>query len=1836
MEAPVRTASLGNRTAHRASVRRGITKPRRFLLPPLVVLALALLIGCEEESLRIQPGDVTLSANQTVAFAAALFGPKGKPRKLPKVIWQAKNVATGQGAPISSDGIFTAHVSGEFQITARTEHAAGHATVRVLPDVTQIAKELPSQTISISSRPDLGPLPPSSQQAPFVAGGLGDSTFRQAFEIQNRRGHDPTRRHHNFKMTSNEDVGSGNYLLSVPFLNLPGRRMGISLGLFYNSKVWTKISTVYSLPLGPPQPIAYMVFDQGIGWPAPGWSLGFGKVLQMGSSAGAVEDPDGTLHPFAGFSYYDRMNTGHTTDGTLLDCTFQTNFAGISAGKVKYPNGKVVTYGAPNGASGLRAIYPTMITDANGNFISISYRNNQGPAISYIEDTLGRVIQFHYDSNNLLTAITAPGLSGGTRTLVRLHYSQLRVIFANKPGIRMVQDPGNPKTQNTIDGIYFPGSSTGYWFGDTDSYSVYGIIAKVSQRRAMTLQANSLTEQGTLTAGNMTRERVYNYPLGPDFNLTDAPTYTKMTESWAGMDVPPAVTTYTTQMDANPREIDTVAPNGTRVTQLMYNHPNQFDDSLLYQTTTYDPSGNQVRQVTTSWEPGDYDSPRITSTKVTGQLGQTTTTAYSYRSRWQYPAGIPATNQVMSVQQLDYDGKTVLREFDTDYELGTGYPLRYILNLPKVVITRGSGGAVAARTEYSYDQQPLKDTPNVIGSFQDFNPYTAVGPLRGNVTQITRYKNAAAAAGPIVETRGYDITGNMVSISGSCCEQTSISYSLDTQYAYPFSVTRGAADPSSPLHVTQSLTYDFNTGRVTSSTDPNGLTTRTSYEAATLRTQEVVFPTSAFVEYTYDDAGMSATQTIYTPPAASCVVQHPIPAPAIVATVGTVASPCQPNLAGQTVTRLNGLGAAQRVETLVDGHIWNAVSEKYDVLGRVWQRSRPYQLNQATPTLWTTFSYDALGRVTSVQNPDGSQTNSFYNEPSRPSSASKAGGQTLRVLPPYGGDRWYRTNALGQLAEVVEPPAYVAGSLGSVAVDGNVDTAYSYNGLGELAHVDQGPDHQVRDFQYDSLGRLVAQHLAEKDATLDTAGAFVGAGGHWSDVFAYDDRSNLVVRTDARGVRTVFEYAGDPLDRLQGIQYKSTHPDASILPTLPVAYQYMNTGDVTRLFQVAMSQGTQKWGVQEFGYDSQSRLASKKLTYPGNPTLELDYNSYDTLNRVLEQIYPAELEMPSQPRKKVDYSYGVGGQLTGLQVDGADYASQLAYNPAGQTTSISVGPSGAQQTTEAYNYDPATEFLGSQQAQRGTTSLLSITYRYYANGQLKQLMENGSPFHEYDYTYDALGRLWNMKKAAGTDGPEWSESYEFDSYGNRTRVGAAGQINGSAVPPDGLPSLAYDTKSNRVSTAGFSYDAAGNQTRSQRADGSWLRYQYDQAGRVAAVTDDTGKLLESDTYGADGKRLVSASAGESTYYLWDRNSVIAEYRQKTNDRMLVWAKSKVYMGSRILATIVQSPSGDTVYYHHPDRLGTRLITNGSDNTASEQITLPFGALLPGQSSSPANPIFTSYDRSLSVGLDYAINREFDPQQRFSQVDPIGMAATSLASPQTLDLYTYVSDDPINSTDPAGLDPKEDSSQSSCSEPDDSGAMTCTDAEGLTYSIDGSGNVSVTDANGNALPQGDTITVVNEAPLSPPPLVDAADLTWGVGVTIWQPAGWFESSFGHVSTDVYGTTYSFGPGGMSVMTTYDYTARNGFRNGVELMLDLDPFQAWCFGVCLSGPQGQYNPMSNNCASPVVNCLNSVGIDAGTQMFPVELGKELLSMGIVNGEVVYPASRPATGTIAPWEK
>ncbi len=456
-------------------------------------------------------------------------------------------------------------------------------------------------------------------------------------------------------------------------------------------------------------------------------------------------------------------------------------------------------------------------------------------------------------------------------------------------------------------------------------------------------------------------------------------------------------------------------------------------------------------------------------------------------------------------------------------------------------------------------------------------------------------------------------------------------------------------------------------------------------------------------------------------------------------------------------------------------------------------------------------------------------------------------------------------------------------------------------------------------------------------------------------------------------------------------------------------------------------------GNETFGYDSKGRLSQASPTFPGRESYPLVTNYlWDSLDRSQELTYPAQYGQSGNPRKKVEPLYDMASRVDTLKYDAANYASGFVYNAASQVESLNVGS----QITETYTYDGSTGLLFEQEVKKGATTHLKLKYNYTLTnsgtnsgaktGQLTGITDMQTASRSKAYVYDKLGRLKEAK--GGSDAfsnPSWTQTYTYDRYGNRTGVSKSGSGAGS-IPLDGLASLVYtnaqsQTVNNRITTSGYEYDPAGNQTRGQVEGGTWRRYKYDAAGRLAVVMDDSSNPLESYSYGASNERLVTVfgtgSGDPAKFYCWEGGQVIAEYHAGTSSN-LVWDKNYVHLGGRLLAT---TDSGGTKY-HHPDRLGTRLVTDTSGNVATEQANLPFGTALGAESTgTPTNRRFTSYDRSATTGMDYAVNRFYNPAQgRFNQVDPIGMSAASLMDPQSLNLYSYCGNDPINRLDPDGL------------------------------------------------------------------------------------------------------------------------------------------------------------------------------------------------------------------------
>ena len=1705
-----------------------------------------------------------------------------------KVKWKAEASTAGQRARISRDGEFHPSVPGVFIVTAQAAGKSVQTTVTVRPGERPNLSAPPTGSRQISSR-DVPDVKIGSNRRPKTTGRGSIQSDRQAKDKVAKRSHtskatrtavpepmmqggggwnssnywsadDPENRVGDPPGSTPEGAGSGNFQFLAPVYSATGRSQ-ISLGLAYNSRVWNKANT-------------QMSFDNDRGWPAPGFNLGFGKLLGIGVYTGCmIVEADGTRHSYAGnISIYNWGTIGvmHTTDGSFIDYTYQTGTNGvITWAQAKLPNGTTINYGAYSQSGG--GVFPTSIEDANGNYIYITYVNNAGPRIQTITDTLGRVVNFHYDYNNLLTAITGPGQNGGTRTLVRLHYRQLSLGYGFAyPAIQstVVNNP----VPWVVDAIYYPGTGNGYWL--YDSYSSYGMLASVIEQRGMSFSGAPLNDMGTVYQGTLTRKEEYNYPLTPNYGLTDAPTYPSMTEWWTrdGTNLDSATTWYEIYENANPRTTMITLPNGTKTKKYSHNAPGSYLDGLPYQDVTFTTDeNNPLQKSTTSWEPGAYGAPRPTRIEKFDERGQKTASELSYG---------PVYNQVTEVRDYNYGGLSLLRSTRTTYQnsasyTGTCYSTgcygRHIFNLPLTIETYAADNVTrVSRTEYQYDGQPLTAAPGVVMHSQASNPhadaegfcywdydwndpdctggcwdwgvcdgycqqiwicpYDSSTDYRGNVTQVTTYANAANATDAVTETRRYDVTGNMVSASTACCDQTTLNYTVDTQYAYPNSTTRGSATDANVQIVTSAI-YDFNTGLTKYATDANGRTSQTIYDDSTLRISRSVSSTASHTDYEYNDAQMSTTAATYLE-----------------------AHPTHTTVAGQKKKLLNGRGQVRQEQALGANGVWDWVDTIYDQMGQVSQQTRPYRSGDTLQ--WTTITYDALGRTKTVTAADQSVTQTFYNEVGRPDVASSAPGETTRVQDAWGRERWARTDASGRMVELVEPIFWGSGSVAA-----GMATTYAYDPLGNLTQIVQGT--QIRSFKHDSLGRLTAQKLAEASATLNDAGVYVGSGT-WSDVFTYDARSNVTSRTDARGVKTVYTYNNDPLNRLQSISWDTSgfgDTNNPILSAATVTYQYRNRAvnnscdpldasgrkDVTQIATISTA-GT---STESMCYDSEGRPSSKTLTLTsrsGHPFVT-DYN-YDSLDRIWRVWYPAEYGNGSAPRKVVQQTYDIASRVGSVTFDSQTQVSNIVYNAASQTTSLAVG-TGTNQVSETYGYHAQTGLLESQTAVRNGSTLLNLSYDYAGangkrTGQLTKTYNNLDHAKDRGYEYDALTRL-----IRATGGPAsnvtWAQRYEYDRYGNRSNVfsfvledyiknfyqGALNRqpnstelnnwltslrsaytqgqsqfwtqmrtlgstlftsqeylnrgrtdeqfvtdlyqaflyrapdaggyaywvsvvpINGRdnvrlgfelspefsnkvggtspyappagvTIPRDGSQGITYSDTSNRILNSEFGYDAAGNQVRALIPGSTSVsqRFQYDAANRLVTVKADNNQtVIGTYTYGSNNQRLITEESGLRTYSVAEGLAVIAEYVESGGSTNPSWSKSYVYLGNRLLSTMKPNGAGgEAVEYHHPDRLGTRVVTNPSTGGWSEQVTLPFGTAFSAESSgTPTNRRFTTYDRSDTTKLDYAVNRHYDSYQgRFTQVDPAGMKAATLNNPQTLNMYAYCANDPVNRMDPDGL------------------------------------------------------------------------------------------------------------------------------------------------------------------------------------------------------------------------
>ena len=357
-----------------------------------------------------------------------------------------------------------------------------------------------------------------------------------------------------------------------------------------------------------------------------------------------------------------------------------------------------------------------------------------------------------------------------------------------------------------IKAIYYPVTNTGYWFGDSDSYSSYGMIKKVMMNRSMTSSGTS-TAEGSATKGTMSTQTVYNYPATAS-NLTKAPEYTTKTESWHGSDTGTAVTSYSVNNTANPRTTTITLPNGTKNKTYSYND-STWKNGIAYKRELLSPTNAVLSKQEMTWAQGYNTSPRSTQVLITDEKNQTKKQTFTY---WTY------YNQVKWAYEYGYSNN-LLRQSYTTYENSATYRGTYsgskwmsglhIFSLPKTTEVRNASNVRMSRTDYTYDAGTMT-TRTGVSNFDTVYNTSSYTKKRGNVTKTRTYTNASNLTGAIDYDYTYDVLGNNLTATTNCCQQITTTYNSTYKYAYPTSVRRGA--PTGSVANTTSATYDFKHG----------------------------------------------------------------------------------------------------------------------------------------------------------------------------------------------------------------------------------------------------------------------------------------------------------------------------------------------------------------------------------------------------------------------------------------------------------------------------------------------------------------------------------------------------------------------------------------------------------------------------------------------------------------------------------------------------------------------------------------------------------------------------------------------------------------------------------------------------------------------------------------------------------------------------------------------------------------------------------------------------------------------------------------------------------------
>jgi RHS repeat-associated protein len=441
--------------------------------------------------------------------------------------------------------------------------------------------------------------------------------------------------------------------------------------------------------------------------------------------------------------------------------------------------------------------------------------------------------------------------------------------------------------------------------------------------------------------------------------------------------------------------------------------------------------------------------------------------------------------------------------------------------------------------------------------------------------------------------------------------------------------------------------------------------------------------------------------------------------------------------------------------------------------------------------------------------------------------------------------------------------------------------------------------------------------------------------------------------------------------------------------------------------------------VLNYQYDERDQGVSKLLTGVGGNTQQI--KSIFGSNGI--KIDTNELYLNGTKTASQTSTINVLKQLSSLSSEATGYSTstEYKYDSANRVFTLMIRHSGIGYFDINYLYSK--QHLDKVQTDGhpyyfNSAATASASYEYFPTGQVKRItyptLADGSVL-KTEYTYDGLNRLWTMQNKKGS-GVLSSYTYLYDNNGNITSVtetlnNGAGKTTSYGY--DAINRLTSITHPDGGGNTSYTYDLQGNRQTVSDTSINLLEYvntsyTYDLENTLIGSIKDN--ILTSIKYLPNGLRYEKMTGTVKTQYNYNGNGEVVS-ESKSDGQKAIYIR-----GDRLLVKKDRTTEKDYYYLYNGHGDVVQIVdTNG---TVVNSYAYDVWGSITNQTEGITNSFKYAgeiYDED--TGLYYLRARYYDPSVgRFINEDTY---EGEITNPLSQNLYTYVHNNPLLYTDPTG-------------------------------------------------------------------------------------------------------------------------------------------------------------------------------------------------------------------------